>query len=129
MYHQGKGTWPCPYLLVGTNTNGLPSPKTTNVIIYKRYLTLILDSYFSIFRLLMIECNKNCPTGDFCTNRSFQRGSKYNLEIIQAGKKGWGLKTNEPISKGVFVIEYCGEVVDYNGFHLRTQSYHEEVPS
>lgn len=77
-------------------------------------------------RLLMIECHTRCPTGEFCTNRNFQRGCNYNLEIFKAGKKGWGLRTNEPIQKGSFIIEYCGEVVDYNEFHNRTLQYDAE---
>lgn len=78
-------------------------------------------------RLLMIECSpKNCPTGEFCTNRNFQRGSIYDLEVFKAGKKGWGLRTNEEIQKGSFIMEYCGEVVDNNEFQRRTQIYHDD---
>ncbi|XP_065656166.1 histone-lysine N-methyltransferase SETD2 isoform X2 [Hydra vulgaris] len=77
-------------------------------------------------RLLMIECNNRCPTREFCTNRNFQKGCQYDLVIFKAGKKGWGLKTQQSITKGSFVSEYCGEVVDYTEFHRRTKLYNAE---
>eukprot|EP00794_Sanderia_malayensis_P017709 gene17709-19478_t len=77
-------------------------------------------------RLLMIECGSKCNCGEFCTNKNFQRGCRYNLEVFKAGKKGWGLKAQEKIEEGSFVIEYCGEVVNYAEFMKRTETYDQE---
>jgi len=77
-------------------------------------------------RLLMIECGSKCNCGEFCTNKSFQKGCVYNLEVFQAGKKGLGVKTKDSIEQGAFIIEYCGEVVNYKEFMERTEKYDEE---
>ncbi|EDO43763.1 predicted protein, partial [Nematostella vectensis] len=74
-------------------------------------------------RLLMIECNHRCPCGDLCTNRRFQEGCKIKVEVFKTEKKGWGVKTLEDLEQNQFVIEYCGEVMNYRDFQSRAQRY------
>ena len=49
------------------------------------------------------------------------------LEVFKTEKKGFGLRTLEDIPAGAFVIEYCGEIVDYEEFKTRLQDYSDNV--
>lgn len=50
-----------------------------------------------------------------------------SLEVFTAGNgKGYGLRTNFPISKGSFVIEYVGEVLTMSEVELRRKKHGEE---
>ncbi|KAJ3123434.1 Histone-Lysine N-Methyltransferase ash1l [Physocladia obscura] len=64
-------------------------------------------------RVMQFECmDGKCPTGAACSNRSFQTGETApNLEICETVGRGFGIRTNEPISKNKLVMEYCGEIV------------------
>lgn len=41
-------------------------------------------------------------------------------------KRGWGLFAKEPVSKGQFLIEYMGEVVNKKGYEKRKKDYAQE---
>ncbi|KAJ2953890.1 hypothetical protein O0L34_g1521 [Tuta absoluta] len=77
-------------------------------------------------RLLMIECNSRCPVGDRCTNRRFQKKQNANLRVFYADKKGCGVEASIDIPAGEFLMEYVGEVLDYDQFYKRAQTYSEE---
>ncbi|XP_046961322.1 probable histone-lysine N-methyltransferase CG1716 [Vanessa cardui] len=77
-------------------------------------------------RLLMIECNSRCPVGDRCTNRRFQKKENGSLRVFYADKKGCGVEASSDISAGEFLMEYVGEVLDYEQFYKRAQTYSEE---
>lgn len=53
---------------------------------------------------------KSCPTGNYCQNRKFQLYQYSNLYPVKTVNKGWGLLAGELLKKGVFVMQYVGEV-------------------
>ena len=64
-------------------------------------------------RMSSTECNSNyCLVGDKCRNQRFQNKEWSLVEILKAGKKGWGLYAQQDIEKDQFVIEYCGEIIN-----------------
>ncbi|MED6248522.1 hypothetical protein ATANTOWER_001546 [Ataeniobius toweri] len=83
------------------------------------------QAYESIGRLLNInrpesgystpvfECNALCTCSDTCSNRVVQRGLQHRLEVFHTKSKGWGVRTMEEISRGMFVCEYAGEVISF----------------
>ncbi|CAH2229034.1 jg21009 [Pararge aegeria aegeria] len=77
-------------------------------------------------RLLMIECNSRCPVGDRCTNRRFQTKQIGALKVFYADKKGCGVEASAEIPTGEFLMEYVGEVLDYEQFYKRAQAYSDE---
>ncbi|XP_040998884.1 histone-lysine N-methyltransferase ASHH2-like isoform X2 [Juglans microcarpa x Juglans regia] len=75
-------------------------------------------------RMLNIECVQGtCPCGDLCSNQQFQKQKYARLEWFRSGKKGYGLKLLEDISKGHFLIEYVGEVLDMHAYEARQKEY------
>ncbi|XP_061707608.1 probable histone-lysine N-methyltransferase CG1716 isoform X2 [Cydia pomonella] len=77
-------------------------------------------------RLLMIECNSRCPVGDRCTNRRFEKRENGALKVFYADKKGCGVEAADDIPAGEFLMEYVGEVLDYDQFYKRAQTYSDE---
>lgn len=70
-----------------------------------------LDS--CINRHMFVECeHKLCPCGRQCQNRRFQKKMYAKHKVHYMGPKGFGLLAAEKISKGSFIIEYCGEVLN-----------------
>uniref|UniRef100_A0A2C9JLJ7 Histone-lysine N-methyltransferase n=1 Tax=Biomphalaria glabrata TaxID=6526 RepID=A0A2C9JLJ7_BIOGL len=78
-------------------------------------------------RMLMIECGFRCPCGEYCTNRRFQKKVYSKTLPFSAGEKGWGLKADEDLEeKGTFIMEYVGELLDFEEFVRRTRQYSKE---
>ncbi|XP_061474542.1 histone-lysine N-methyltransferase SETMAR [Rhineura floridana] len=69
----------------------------------------------------IFECNTMCQCGELCQNRVIQRGLQFRLEVFKTAKKGWGVRTLEFISKGRFVCEYAGEVLNFREACRRIQ--------
>jgi hypothetical protein len=66
-----------------------------------------------ISRRVQVECNPDsCPCKDKCANQRFQRRQYPKLEVFRAGEKGYGIRTKEQLSRGQFIIEYVGEIID-----------------
>ncbi|KAI4307227.1 hypothetical protein L6164_030437 [Bauhinia variegata] len=75
-------------------------------------------------RMLNIECVQGtCPCGDLCSNQQFQKREYAQLKWFKCGKKGYGLKAIKPISKGQFLTEYVGEVLDNLAYENRQREY------
>ncbi|KAI5056550.1 hypothetical protein GOP47_0028368 [Adiantum capillus-veneris] len=75
-------------------------------------------------RMLNIECvSQTCPCGDACSNQQFQRRSYKKVNRFRCGKKGFGLQVLEDVSKGAFIIEYVGEVLDVAAYEARQKQY------
>ncbi|XP_069793029.1 histone-lysine N-methyltransferase SETMAR [Narcine bancroftii] len=51
----------------------------------------------------VFECNIMCKCSETCENRLVQRGLVFKLQVFRTSKKGWGLRTLEPIERGRFV--------------------------
>lgn len=80
-----------------------------------------------INRALFIEClAKNCPVGDHCQNRRFQKREYAPIEVFLTRNKGHGIKAKQSLAPNTFVIEYIGEVVSLAEFRRRTQIYEEQ---
>ncbi|NXU50903.1 SETMR methyltransferase, partial [Turnix velox] len=70
----------------------------------------------------VFECNSMCQCGESCPNRVVQRGLQLRLEVFKTEKKGWGVRTLEPVAKGRFVCEYAGEVLGFDEAKRRIQA-------
>ncbi|KAI5589275.1 hypothetical protein POPTR_005G182100v4 [Populus trichocarpa] len=75
-------------------------------------------------RMLNIECVQGtCPCGDHCSNQQFQKRNYAKMTWERCGKKGFGLRLDEDISRGQFLIEYVGEVLDVHAYEARQKDY------
>ncbi|KAH9308305.1 hypothetical protein KI387_036216, partial [Taxus chinensis] len=75
-------------------------------------------------RMLNIECVKEtCPCGDLCSNQQFQKRLYAEVRLLRCGKKGFGLQVLQEIPKGLFIIEYVGEVLDMQAYDARQKEY------
>ncbi|XP_068651991.1 uncharacterized protein [Aristolochia californica] len=75
-------------------------------------------------RMLNIECVQGtCPCGDLCSNQQFQKHKYAKLMWFRSGKKGHGLQLLEDVSRGNFLIEYVGEVLDLHSYEARQRDY------
>ncbi|KAG8639474.1 histone-lysine N-methyltransferase ASHR3 isoform X2 [Manihot esculenta] len=63
-----------------------------------------------VCRVQCISCSRACRCPENCTNRPFRKEKK--IKIVKTEFCGWGVEAAEPISKGDFIIEYIGEVID-----------------
>lgn len=72
-------------------------------------------------QLTSVECGSSCGAGDKCENQRFQKRIYPKLEVRRVGSKGWGLFAGEHISTGTFIIEYVGEVINFEEFQRRFQ--------
>ncbi|XP_032892654.1 histone-lysine N-methyltransferase SETMAR isoform X1 [Amblyraja radiata] len=61
----------------------------------------------------VFECNIMCKCSEACKNRLVQNGLVFKLQVFRTLMKGWGLRTQEPITKGRFVCEYGGEIIGF----------------
>lgn len=71
-----------------------------------------------------VECSSDCPANQKCQNRRFQQAIYPKREVRNVNNVGWGLFVLEDISKGAFIIEYVGEVINYAEYSRR---YHKLV--
>ncbi|XP_044475278.1 uncharacterized protein LOC123203150 [Mangifera indica] len=75
-------------------------------------------------RMLNIECVQGtCPCGDLCSNQQFQQRKYADMYWSRCGKKGHGLLLCEDVTKGQFIIEYVGEVLDMQTYEARQKEY------
>lgn len=62
------------------------------------------------------ECSFGCSCAaapETCGNRPVQAGVQKRLAVFWAGNRGWGVKSDEAIAKGEFVVEYVGELISH----------------
>lgn len=72
----------------------------------------------------IFECNKKCKCEDSCPNRVLQRGSQIPLTIFKTPDgRGWGVRTDQRIPKGTFVMEYIGQVISEKDADDRAKEY------
>ncbi|KAM7539249.1 hypothetical protein Aperf_G00000055365 [Anoplocephala perfoliata] len=77
-----------------------------------------------INRCVLIECDNKCPAYAVCSNRQFQMRLYAPTEPFYCGPhKGWGLKAIADIAKGSFIVEYTGEIIDFEEFKRRVRYY------
>ena len=54
---------------------------------------------------------KRAAKHSYCLNTRIQRMDYPTIDIFHTANKGWGLRTLMPLREGMFVGEYCGEVI------------------
>lgn len=74
---------------------------------YDEFGRIILEESYLVY-----ECNRMCHCSKTCHNRVLQRGVRVKLEVFRTEKKGWAVRAGEAISRGTFVCEHIGEVLD-----------------
>ncbi|XP_015608577.1 uncharacterized protein LOC107274224 [Cephus cinctus] len=74
-----------------------------------------------INRMVFSECSPQlCPCGEKCENQKIQRHEwAPALQRFMTEDKGWGVKTQQAIKSGDFILEYVGEVVSEREFKSR----------
>lgn len=74
-----------------------------------------------INRMVFSECSPQlCPCGDKCENQKIQKHEwSPGLQKFMTEDKGWGVKTQQAIKSGDFILEYVGEVVSEREFKSR----------
>lgn len=81
-----------------------------------------------INRVTSIECvDGECGCGDACANQRFQRRTYADVDVFQAGLKGFGLRVMTAVQRpNTFVYEYLGEVINERKFRQRQVEYQEQ---
>ena len=69
------------------------------------------------------EFERRCQCSHYRGNEVLEGGSKCKLCIFKKTNKGWGVKALETIPKGVFVIDYVGEVITKDEALNRKEKY------
>ncbi|KAL6566918.1 hypothetical protein OROMI_015322 [Orobanche minor] len=57
------------------------------------------------------ECGPSCKCSPTCTNRVGQLPPRFRLELFKTEKRGWGVRSRDPIPSGGFICEYLGELL------------------
>ncbi|XP_066595274.1 histone-lysine N-methyltransferase ash1 isoform X2 [Prorops nasuta] len=74
-----------------------------------------------INRMVFSECSPQlCPCGEKCENQKIQKHEwSPGLQRFMTEDKGWGVRTQQAIKSGDFILEYVGEVVSEREFKSR----------
>ncbi|KAK2586825.1 hypothetical protein KPH14_011844 [Odynerus spinipes] len=74
-----------------------------------------------INRMVFSECSPQlCPCGEKCENQRIQKHDwAPGLQRFMTEDKGWGVRTQQSIKSGDFILEYVGEVVSEREFKSR----------
>ncbi|XP_011869561.1 PREDICTED: histone-lysine N-methyltransferase ash1 [Vollenhovia emeryi] len=74
-----------------------------------------------INRMVFSECSPQlCPCPDKCENQKIQKHEwSPGLQRFMTEDKGWGVRTQQAIKSGDFILEYVGEVVSEREFKSR----------
>ena len=77
-----------------------------------------------INRMTLIECHPAyCVNGEDCTNNVIQKKQfAPGLQRFMTDGKGWGVRAQNTLRKGQYVMEYTGEVVDEDTFEKRMKT-------
>eukprot|EP01018_Ginkgo_biloba_P021603 Gb_27710 [translate_table: standard] len=76
--------------------------------------------------LLVYECNSLCSCKKECQNRVLQKGVRVKLEVYKTRHKGWAVRAAQTISRGTFICEYNGEVLNDQEANKRGESYDKD---
>lgn len=85
---------------------------------YDAFGRIIIDVGYMVY-----ECNSSCQCKDSCQNRVLQKGVHLKLEVFKSRHKGWGVRAAEAISRGAFVCEYVGEILNDSEANERGERY------
>lgn len=59
----------------------------------------------------IVECGDSCLCKEDCINRLTQKQKQVPVCLFLTVERGWGIKAEESISKGTFIMEFKGEVI------------------
>lgn len=83
-----------------------------------------------INRMILMECPRNCPCQPNCSNqRMFKHQWAPALTRFMTNDKGWGVRAEQIIKKGDFIMEYIGEVVTHTVFRQRMANDYKDSPN
>jgi len=79
--------------------------------------------------MVFSECSPQlCPCGDKCENQKIQKHEwSPGLLRFMTKDKGWGVKTQQAIKSGDFILEYVGEVVSEREFKSRMATRYDDL--
>lgn len=77
-------------------------------------------------RMVYFECNpETCRCGNKCKNTKIQKNITAPVQRFLTEDKGFGIRSNQAIKKGTFVLEYVGQVVDEREFEHRMDTIYK----
>lgn len=82
---------------------------------------IILEEGFLVY-----ECNSMCSCNKECPNRVLQKGVQVRIEVYKTKHKGWAVRAAQAISRGTFICEYLGEVLNDQEANKRGERYDNE---
>ncbi|KAJ5915637.1 hypothetical protein N7466_011570 [Penicillium verhagenii] len=71
----------------------------------------VLDPKFLERRSKIVECCGLCSCKGKCWNTVVQQGRQVRFEVFNAGQRGCGIRSPDPIVTGQFIDRYLGEVI------------------
>lgn len=82
-----------------------------------------------INRMVFSECSPQlCPCGEKCENQKIQKHEwSPGLQRFMTEDKGWGVRTQQAIKSGDFILEYVGEVVSEREFKSRMATRYDSI--
>ncbi len=84
------------------------------------------DDSSCVNRASLIECDPHtCPVGSLCKNQRLATCQEAKTTPFHTGERGWGLRVDQDLVAGDFVVEYIGEILDMNMCRERLEQYHE----
>ncbi|KAJ5301754.1 hypothetical protein N7508_006617 [Penicillium antarcticum] len=75
---------------------------------------IVASQKFLVRKAMIMECNSLCSCNGDCWNHVVQKGRTVRLQIFDAGQRGFGLRSPDPIVTGQFIDRYLGEVITKN---------------
>jgi hypothetical protein len=73
----------------------------------------------------IFECSSYCLCGPRCMNRCVQLGVQLELQVFDAGPKGFAVRATTAIPKHTFVCEYVGELISLKEADRREDIHHK----
>ena len=80
-------------------------------------------------RLMNVECDARvCGCGPGCLNQRLQRRQWQHVEVRPVAGKGYGLFTVGLLPRGIFILEYAGEVLSDEQYAVRRTGARTDEP-
>jgi len=131
---QPKQKQPSPYKKITRNTYTdqikqklLANYSTENASACECKPSATCEDGVCLNKMSFTECLSTCVCGSKCSNQKIRKTQWCkSLEVFDTGKYGQGLRTTAPISKGTFLCEYVGEIINEDKFIERMTSLYSK---